>query len=68
MKVKNIKAGVRVVSKVNYWGVRIGDVGTVIEAGRVSFVQWDRADANCTTYKGIPCTVLQHLELSTYTG
>lgn len=33
MKVKNIKVGVRVQAKVNSFGVRIGDVGTVLEDG-----------------------------------
>lgn len=68
MKVKNIKVGVRVVSKVNSWGVRIGDVGTVLEEDNVPYVQWDREDANFTDYKGTPCTALSHDELSKYKG
>ena len=66
MKVKNIKVGVRVQSKVNSWGVRIGDVGTVIEEDNCPYVTWDRDDANCTDYKGTPCTALWHYELSKY--
>lgn len=61
MKVKNIKVGVRVQSKANSWGVRIGDVGTVLEdATDIPYVQWDREDANCTDYRGTPCTALSH--------
>ena len=66
MKVKNIKVGVRVQSKVNSWGVRIGDVGTVLEEDDAPYVQWDREDANCTTYRGTPCTALSHFELRKY--
>ena len=67
MKVKNIKVGVRVQSKVDSWGVRVGDVGTVLEAGiSVPYVQWDREDANCTTYLGTPCTALWYFELRKY--
>lgn len=67
MKVKNIKVGVRVQSKVNYCGVRIGDVGTVLEdEARAPYVQWDREDANCTTYCGTPCTALSHFGLRKY--
>lgn len=67
MKVKNIKVGVRVQSKVNYWGVRIGDVGTVLEDDTdVPYVQWDRDDANCTDYSGTPCTALWHYGLRKY--
>ena len=68
MKVKNIKVGVRVQSKVNSWGVRIGDVGTVLEEGDTPYVQWDREDANCTTYYGTPCTALHQVELRKYKG
>lgn len=66
MKVKNIKVGVRVQSKVNSWGVRIGDVGTVLEEDDAPYVQWDREDANCTTYNGTSCTALWYYELSKY--
>ena len=66
MKVKNIKVGVRVQSKVDSWGVRIGDVGTVLEEDDAPYVQWDREDANCTTYNGTPCTALWHYELLKY--
>lgn len=66
MKVKNIKVGVRVQSKVNSWGVRIGDVGTVLEEDDAPYVQWDREDANCTDYKGTPCTALAYTELRKY--
>ena len=67
MKVKNIKVGVRVQSKVESWGVRIGDVGTVLEdATDVPCVQWDREGANCTDYDGVPCTALWHFELHKY--
>ena len=66
MKVKNIKVGVRVQSKVNSWGVRIGDVGTVLEEDDIPYVQWDREDANCTEYYGTPCTALHHFELRKY--
>ena len=66
MKVKDIKVGVRVVSKVNSWGVRIGDIGTVLEEDNVPYVQWDREDANCTDYYGTPCTALSYTELSKY--
>lgn len=67
MKVKNIKVGVRVQSKVNSWGVRIGDVGTVLEdATDVPYVQWDREDANCTDYDGAPCTALSYNALRKY--
>lgn len=67
MKVKNIKVGVRVQAKVDSWGVRIGDVGTVLEdANDVPYVQWDREDANCTDYDGAPCTALWHYQLSKY--
>lgn len=67
MKVKNIKVGVRVHSKVNYYGVRIGDVGTVIEDdSRQPYVQWDREDANCTAYDGAPCTALWYYQLRKY--
>lgn len=67
MKVKDIKVGVRVQSKVNSWGVRIGDVGTVLEdATDVPYVQWDREDANCTDYDGAPCTALHYFELRKY--
>lgn len=68
MKVKDIKVGVRVVSKVNSWGVRIGDIGTVLEEANVPYVQWDREDANCTDYYGTPCTALSYDELSKYKG
>ena len=68
MKVKNIKVGVRVQSKVNSWGVRIGDIGTVLEEDNVPYVQWDREDANCTEYYGTPCTSLWHTELRKYKG
>ena len=67
MKVKNIKVGVRVQAKVNSLGVRIGDVGTVLEDGdSAPYVQWDREDANCTSYCGTPCTALAHFELRKY--
>ena len=66
MKVKNIKVGVRVQSKVNSYGVRIGDVGTVLEEAAAPYVQWDREDANCTDYRGTPCTPLPHFELRKY--
>lgn len=67
MKVKNIKVGVRVVSKVDSWGVRIGDVGTVLEDDTdIPYVQWDREDANCTDYYGTPCTALWHYSLRKY--
>ena len=67
MKVKNIKVGVRVQSKVDSWGVRIGDVGTVLEdATNVPYVQWDREDANCTDYRGTPCTSLPSDALRKY--
>ena len=67
MKVKNIKVGVRVVSKVNSSTVRIGDVGTVLEdEDRAPYVQWDREDANCTDYRGTPCTAVSHFELRKY--
>ena len=67
MKVKNIEVGARVQSKVNFWGVRIGDVGTVIEAdSQHPYVQWDREDANCTDYVGAPCTALWHYQLRKY--
>lgn len=67
MKVKNIKVGVRVQSKVDSFGVRIGDVGTVLEDGAdCPYVQWDREDANCTSYCGTPCTALNHFELRKY--
>ena len=67
MKAKNIKVGVRVQSKVNYYGVRIGDVGTVIEDDyRQPYVQWDREDANCTDYDGAPCTALWYYQLRKY--
>ena len=69
MKVKNIKVGVRVQPKVGYFGVRIGDVGTVLEdADRVPYVQWDRVDANCTNYRGTPCTSLPADALRKYKG
>ena len=58
MKVKNIKVGVRVQSKVDAFGVRVGDVGTVLEEDDAPYVQWDYVDANCTTYRGTPCTPL----------
>ena len=64
MKVKNIKVGVRVQSKVNSWGVRIGDVGTVLEESDTPYVQWDREDANCTDYGGAPCTHSKSLSYS----
>ena len=67
MKVKNIKVGVRVQSKVDYFGVRIGDVGTVLEEGDAPYVQWDRWDANCTTYYGTPCTSVPYFKLRKYT-
>ena len=67
MKLKNIKVGVRVQSKVNSFGVRIGDVGTVLEdGGNAPYVQWDREDANCTDYRGTPCTALPHFGLRKY--
>lgn len=67
MKVKNIKVGVRVQSKVNSWGVHIGDVGTVLEDDSdIPYVQWDRENANCTDYDGTPCTALWHYQLSKY--
>lgn len=67
MKVKNIKVGVRVQSKVDSFGVRIGDVGTVLEDdSHCPYVQWDRVDANCTTYLGTPCTSLPHFGLRKY--
>ena len=67
MKVKNIKVGVRVQSKVDYFGVHIGDVGTVLEDDAYCpYVQWDREDANCTSYCGTPCTSFSHFELRKY--
>lgn len=66
MKVKNIKIGVRVQSKVNSFGVRIGDVGTVLEEDEAPYVQWDREDANCTDYRGTPCTSLPSDALRKY--
>ena len=66
MKVKNIKVGVRVQSKVDSYGVRIGDVGTVLEESFAPYVQWDRADANCSTYKGTPSTALGYTDLRKY--
>lgn len=67
MEVKNIKVGVRVQSKVDSWSVRIGDVGTVLEDDSYyPYVQWDREDANCTDYRGTPCTALSHCELRKY--
>lgn len=67
MKVKNIKVGVRVQAKVDSLGVRIGDVGTVLEdEDRAPYVQWDREDANCTDYDGTPCTAVPHFELRKY--
>lgn len=67
MKVENIKVGVRVQSKVNSFGVRIGDIGTVIEDDfYYPYVQWDHEDANCTDYHGTPCTALWHYELRKY--
>lgn len=67
MKVKNIKVGARVQSKVDYIGVHTGDVGTVLEDGdEAPYVQWDREDANCTAYRGTPCTALAHFELRKY--
>lgn len=66
MKVKNIKVGVRVQSKVASFGVRIGDVGTVLEEDDAPYVQWDREDANCTTYCGTPCTSVPHFDLRKY--
>lgn len=67
MKVKNIKVGVRVQSKVNSFGVRIGDVGTVLENETTApYIQWDREDANCTTYEGTPCTALPYYSLRKY--
>lgn len=69
MKAKNIKVGVRVQSKVNSWGVRIGDVGTVLQNDlNIPYVQWDRDDANCANYRGTPCTALHHYELRKYKG
>ena len=66
MKVKNIKVGVRVQSKVNSLSVRVGDVGTVLEEADSPYVQWDREDANWTDYDGAPCTALWHYELRKY--
>ena len=67
MKVKNIKVGARVQSKVNYFSVRIGDVGTVLEDDSYHpYVQWDQKVANCTNYCGTPCTALWHFELRKY--
>ena len=63
MKVKNIKVGVRVQSKVDYFSVRVGDVGTVLEEDNCPYVQWDRTYANFTSYRGIPCTALSHTKL-----
>lgn len=66
MKLKNIKVGVRVQSKVNSFGVRVGDVGTVLEEDGAPYVQWDRDDANCTDYYGTPCTSLPATALRKY--
>ena len=66
MKVKNIKVGVRVVSKVVHLSVRVGDVGTVLEEANCPYVQWDRTDANFTSYRGKPCTSLPHTALRKY--
>lgn len=67
MKVKNIKVGVRVQSKVNSFSVRVGDVGTVLEdRDSAPYVQWDREAANCTDYRGTPCTSLPHFSLRKY--
>jgi len=66
MKIKNIKVGVRVQSKVDSFGVRVGDVGTVLEVSCAPYVQWDRADANCTDCEGTPCTALWYTELRKY--
>lgn len=69
MKVKNTKVGVRVQSKVESWGVRIGDVGTVLEDNSdIPYVQWDREDANYTDYNGTPCTAVWHYQLRKYKG
>lgn len=66
MKIKNIKVGVRVQSKVNAFGVRVGDVGTVLEEATAPYVRWDREDANCTDYSGTPCTSLSFTALRKY--
>lgn len=67
MKVKNIKVGVRVQSKVNSFGVSIGDVGTVLENETPTpYVHWDREDANYTDYGGTPCTALPYYSLRKY--
>ena len=66
MEVKNIKVGVRVQSKVDSWGVRVGDVGTVLEEDNCPYVQWDRTDANFTSYRGTPCTSLPSTALRKY--
>lgn len=66
MKVKNIKVGVRVQSKANLFGVRVGDVGTVLEEDDAPYVQWDRDDANYTDYRGTPCTSVPHCGLRKY--
>lgn len=68
MKVKNIKVGVRVVSKADYLSVRVGDVGTLLEEDNYPYVQWDRTDANFTSYMGTPCTSLPHTALRKYKG
>lgn len=68
MKLENVKVGVRVVSKVDSFDVRVGDVGTILQAVSIPYVQWDRADANCTKYKGTPCTALFYSELRKYKG
>lgn len=66
MKVKNIKVGVRVVSKVDYLSVCVGDVGTVLEEDNYPYVKWDRTDANFTSYRGTPCTSLPFTALRKY--
>lgn len=67
MQLENVKVGVRVVSKVDSFDVRVGDVGTILQAVSIPYVQWI-VQMHCTEYKGTPCTALVYSELRKYRG
>lgn len=61
MKVKNIKAGVRVQHKGTGTTPSMkGALGTCLEADNVPYVQWDDATYNVTEYRGKPCRAITH--------
>ena len=55
MKLKNVKIGQRVVTKVDYNPVMKGMTGTIVEKNSTSpFVAWDNFHRGHNGYEGIP--------------